>query len=149
MRRICLILVIVCCFFARPATAQVKAHINHVAIYIVDLAKTKSFYENVIGLDTIPEPFHDGKHAWYKIGPGIALHVIQGADQPKEYFLNNHICFSVSNTPAFVEKLKAKGVTYYNSKGVAGQITDRVDGVKQVWVKDPDGYYLEINDAKD
>jgi lactoylglutathione lyase len=149
MRRIILFFVIVCGLSSLPAAAQIKAHINHVAIFVVDLAKTKTFYDQVMGLDTIPEPFHDGKHIWYKIGPGVALHVIQGAEQPKEYFLNNHICFSVSNTPAFVEKLKARGIMYYNSKGVAGQITDRVDGVKQVWVKDPDGYYLEINDAKD
>jgi lactoylglutathione lyase len=27
--------------------------------------------------------------------------------------------------------------------------TTRVDGVQQIWLQDPDGYWVEINDAKD
>ena len=41
-----------------------KAKINHTAIYVVDLEKSGQFYHDIIGLDTIPEPFHDGKHIW-------------------------------------------------------------------------------------
>jgi len=130
------------------AGAQSKARLNHQAIYVVDLKKTMSFYGDVFQLDTLPEPFHDGKHAWYSIAPGVALHVIQGADKPKEYFLNNHMCFSVPSVPAFIEKLKPRNVTYYNSKAEPGIITTRVDGVKQIWVNDPDGYWIEVNDAK-
>lgn len=126
-----------------------RARINHIAIYVVDMKKTADFYSNIIGLDTIPEPFHDNKHVWYRIGPGASLHVIEGATQPKEYFLNNHICFSVQSVDAFVEKLKQNRIEWVNARGEKLQITTRVDGVKQVWVKDPDGYWLEINDAKD
>ncbi len=28
-------------------------------------------------------------------------------------------------------------------------ITTRVDNVKQIWLQDPDGYWIEINDAKE
>lgn len=124
------------------------ATLNHLAIYVVDLQKTVSFYNNVFQLDTIPEPFHDNKHAWYRIGPGVSLHVIQGAEKPKEYFLNNHMCFSVPSTTAFIEKLKAQHIPWTNAKGIVGEITTRVDGVMQIWVNDPDGYFIEVNDAK-
>jgi lactoylglutathione lyase len=134
--------------FTIAAGAQSKARLNHEAIFVVDLQKSMSFYSGVFQLDTIPEPFHDGKHAWYSIAPGVALHVIQGADKPKEYFLNNHMCFSVASVPDFIEKLKPRHVTYYNSKAEPGIITTRVDGVKQIWVNDPDGYWIEVNDAK-
>ncbi|NBV10164.1 MAG: VOC family protein, partial [Chitinophagia bacterium] len=44
------------CFFAIHANAQQsKAHINHTAIYVVDIQKTGDFYSNIIGLDTVPE----------------------------------------------------------------------------------------------
>ncbi len=131
-------------------SAQIKAKsvLNHVAIYVVDIEKTRSFYDALFGFDTLAEPFHDGKHIWYSIAPGVAMHVIQGAEKPKEYFLNQHTCFSVPNTEAFVQKLKANSVSYYNAKGVKGEITNRIDGVKQVWVTDPDGYWIEVNDAK-
>lgn len=134
--------------FAQTAASRPKAVLNHVAIYVVDLEKTRSFYSGVFQLDTIPEPFHDNRHIWYSIAPGVALHVIQGADTPKEYFLNNHICFSVPKTELFVGILQSRKIPYYNSKGVLGEITNRIDGVKQIWVKDPDGYWIEVNDAK-
>ena len=133
-----------------PTLAQTKpkALLNHVAIYVVDLEKTRSFYDEMFQLDTLPEPFHDGKHIWYSIAPGVAMHVIQGADKPKEYFLNQHTCFSVPSVEIFVEKLKARKSNWYNSKGVKDLVTTRVDGVKQIWVTDPDGYWIEVNDAK-
>ncbi len=125
-----------------------KAVLNHLAIYVVNLQKTGAFYSNIFQLDTIPEPFHDGKHIWYSIAPGVAMHVIQGAEKPKEYYQNNHMCFSVASVDAFVQKIKAQNISWVNAQGVAGQITNRVDGVKQIWVNDPDGYWIEVNDAK-
>lgn len=125
-----------------------KALLNHVAIYVVDLEKSKAYYNEVFQLDTIPEPFHDGKHAWYSIAPGVAMHVIQGAEKPREYYLNNHTCFSVPSVEAFIEKIKARNMEWFNSKGVKGIVTTRIDGVKQIWVNDPDGYWIEVNDAK-
>ena len=133
---------------AQTSSAKPKALLNHVAIYVVDLQKTTAFYDEMFGFDTIPEPFHDGKHTWYAIAPGVAMHVIQGAGKPKEYFLNQHTCFSVVSVDDFVAKLKAKNRHWYNSKGVIDIITTRIDGVKQIWVTDPDGYYIEVNDAK-
>lgn len=125
-----------------------KAVLNHLAIYVTNLQRTVDFYSNVFQLDTIPEPFHDNKHAWYSIAPGVALHVIAGADKPKEYFLNNHMCFSVASVDDFVARIRARNISWVNAKGEPGLITTRVDGVKQVWVNDPDGYFIEVNDAK-
>lgn len=136
-------------FLAGMASAQKpKAQLNHVAIYVVDLQKTNAFYQDMFQLDTIPEPFHDGKHIWYSIAPGVAMHVIQGAAKPKEYYQNNHICFSVPSLIVFVQKLKGLNKQWYDAGGNPGVITTRVDGVKQIWVTDPDGYWLEVNDAK-
>ncbi|NCI45265.1 VOC family protein [Sediminibacterium soli] len=145
-----LLLLFLLSFGAKAAFSQDnKAHINHVAVFVVSLQKSVDFYTNVMGLDTIPEPFHDNKHAWYRIGPGAALHVIEGAKEPKEYFLNNHMCFSVASVDGFVEKLKKHQIGWVNAKGEKMLVTTRVDGVKQIWINDPDGYWLEINDAKD
>ncbi len=142
-----LILLFVTCL--NTAVAQQKAHINHTAVYVVDLAASLAFYQNIIGLDTIPEPFHDGKHAWFKTGPGISLHIIQGAGVKKEYYKNQHTCFSVASVDAFIKLLTAKNIPFEDVKGNKNVITTRVDGVKQLWLQDPDGYWVEINDAKD
>lgn len=145
---------IVCCVLIMSCVLSSKAQspkprMNHVAIFVKDLRVTKNFYENIIGLDTIPEPFHDGKHAWYNLGPGIALHVIQGADSKKEYFKNQHTCLSVASVEAFTKVLLKNKVEFEDLKGAKNLITTRVDGIKQIWLRDPDGYWIEINDAKD
>jgi lactoylglutathione lyase len=126
----------------------VKPRLNHTAIYVQDLKATRNFYEKIIGLDSIPEPFHDGRHAWYQIGPGISMHVIQGAPERKEYYKNQHTCFTVPSVEAFVKKLKEHNIMYEDVVGNKNSITKRIDGVKQIWLQDPDGYWVEINDAK-
>ena len=126
-----------------------KAKINHTAVFVVNLEASRHFYQDVLGLDTIPEPFHDGKHAWFKTGIGIAMHVIQGAEVKKEYYKNQHTCFSVASVKAFTEILKQNNITWENVNGLKQAITTRIDGVQQIWLQDPDGYWVEINDAKD
>jgi lactoylglutathione lyase len=125
-----------------------KPRINHVAIFVKNIKATRFFYSQVIGLDSIPEPFHDGKHIWYTIGPGISLHVIEGATEKKEYFKNQHTCFSVNSVEAFATVLRKNNLTWEDRDGAKNSITTRVDGVKQLWLQDPDGYWVEINDAK-
>ena len=61
-----------------------KVHINHTAIFVIDINASGQFYSNIIGLDTVPEPFHDGKHIWYSTGTHTMLHVIAGATAKKE-----------------------------------------------------------------
>ncbi|MEY4812490.1 MAG: hypothetical protein RLZZ462_1363 [Bacteroidota bacterium] len=137
------------CFFAIHTNAQQsKAHINHTAIYVVDIQKTGDFYSNIIGLDTVPEPFHDGKHIWYSTGAHTMLHVIAGATAKKDYYKNQHTCFTVSDFNQFIKKLQALNWPYEDVAGNKNAITTRVDGVHQIWLQDPDGYWLEINDDK-
>lgn len=130
------------------AQSEAKARINHTAVFVKDIKASAYFYEQIIGLDTIPEPFHDGKHVWLRTGPGVALHIIEGATEKKEYYVNQHTCFSVPSVDAFVEKLKKNKLTWQDVKGDKMKITTRVDGIKQLWMQDPDGYWIEINDAK-
>ena len=67
-----------------------KVHINHTAIFVIDINASGQFYSNIIGLDTVPEPFHDGKHIWYSTGTHTMLHVIAGATAKKENYKNQH-----------------------------------------------------------
>jgi lactoylglutathione lyase len=128
---------------------QAKTHINHTAVYVINVKASTEFYKNIIGLDTVPEPFHDGKHTWFKTGPGTALHVIQGAEAKKEYYKNQHTCFSVPSVEDFTKLLTDKNIPFEDVKGTKNAVTTRIDGVKQLWLQDPDGYWIEINDAKD
>ena len=129
--------------------SQQKVLLNHIAVYVVDLKISTAFYKDIIGLDTIPEPFHDGRHTWFSVGVKSHLHVISGATAKTAHDKNAHLCFSVASVPEFVKVLEKNKVEYENWAGEKMAITNRVDGVKQIYFKDPDGYWIEINDAKE
>jgi lactoylglutathione lyase len=134
---------------ATMVTAQKQEiTVNHIALYVEDLARSVAFYKNIIGLDTVPEPFKDGMHAWFAIGGGLTLHIIQGKKEKVEQYRNTHTCYSVAEMDAFVKHLVSSGIIYEDVKGNPGSITTRVDGMKQIYFKDPDGYWIEVNNDK-
>ena len=53
------------------------SYVNHTTIYVVDMNKSADFYEKALMLQRIPEPFHDGRHIWMKIGDHVQLHIVQ------------------------------------------------------------------------
>jgi len=139
-----LLLIITC------TVAQTKPvmKINHLAVYVTDLKVSSNFYRQGLGLDSIPAPFHDGKHVWLDLGFGASLHIISGASEKKQYFQNNHICLSTDNLDQFKSTLAQKKMTWYNAGGEKGKTTTRQDGISQIWIQDPDGYWLEINNDR-
>jgi len=128
------------------ATAQQKKPaLNHIAVYVINLQKSTSFYKDIVGLDTIPEPFHDGKHTWFRVAEHSHLHIISGATSVTVHDKNSHLCFSVPSVEAFIETLNKAGIPYEDWKGNKQSVTLRVDGIKQIYFQDPDGYWIEIN----
>ena len=125
---------------------QPEFSLNHIAVYVHDLKKSTEFYKNVLQLEQIPEPFKDGRHSWFSIGAHSQLHLIQGAPQTTQHDKNTHLCFSVKSVDDFVKRLDKYGVERVNWVGDSKEPNVRVDGVKQIYFQDPDGYWLEIND---
>ena len=141
-------------FFATTAlqvtanAQQKKPLLNHIALSVKDLARSTAFYSQIIQIDTIPEPFHDGKHTWYKIAEHSHLHLIQYNDGIIVPAKGTHLCFSVASIEEVIKRLEKNNVPYSNWAGENKTVTTRVDGVKQIYFQDPDGYWIEINDDK-
>lgn len=139
-------LVLLSGFIFSVQAQKVPTRVNHIAFSVHDLQKSTNFYLQLIGLDSIPEPFHDGRHTWFSIGDKSHLHLIQNPGPIIKPEKNKHLCFRVPSVDAFVSKLVKAGVSYEDWLGKKNSITIRVDKVKQVYLQDPDGYWLEIND---
>ena len=122
--------------------------LNHIAIHVADLSRSVHFYGQVLGLREIEEPFKDGLHAWFEIGEGTSAHLIEELElaPPVEKSKTNHLCFSVSSMENFIEKLNLVTWPFENWAGERGKIHIRPDGIRQIFFKDPDGYWLEVND---
>src|SRR6476620_4044653 len=109
------ILLVVSALFVASVNYHSKAPIlNHIAVSVHDLAKSTSFYREMIGIDTMDNPFKDGKRVWFKIGEHAQLHLILGNSPIKEHDKNNHLCFSVSSIEKLIEKLDRSNINYTN-----------------------------------
>ena len=130
--------------------AQVKQKhvLNHIDLYVFDLKKSTQFYKDVLQLDITPEPFKDGKHTWFKLGDYSQLHLIEGAKKITPHEKSSHICFSVKSVNEFMVLLDKYQIDRINMKGDSKSPTVRPDGVSQIYFQDPDGYWVEVNDAK-
>lgn len=124
---------------------EVQLKLNHIAIYVHELKQSTDFYEDVLMLTRIEEPFKDGRHTWFTLGDAGQLHLIQGADANIKRDKNDHLCFSVRSIDDFIANLDKHNIEYTNWPGTAKAPTVRVDGVKQVYFQDPDGHWIEIN----
>jgi lactoylglutathione lyase len=129
--------------------AQKKSPIlNHIAVYVYNLEKSTAFYRDIVQIDTMPEPFHDGRHTWFKIGEHSQLHLISGAKEITTHDKNSHLCFSVTSMDEFISRLHTNHIPFESWAGLVDKPTLRVDGVKQIYFKDPEGFWVEVNDDK-
>ncbi len=58
-------------------------------------------------------------------------------------------CFSVASVEKFTKLLKKMNIAREDRDGNVIAIITRPDCVKQVWLTDPYGYLVEVNDAKE
>jgi len=149
IRTFCIVLAMLA-FINQKTMAQKKspAVLNHIAVYVSSLTQSTQFYESVFDLKIIPEPFKDGKHTWFSLGHAGQLHLIEGEKANQQFDRNNHLCFSVADINEFIKELQSASIKFESWAGESGGITHRADGVKQIYFKDPDGHWLEVNDAK-
>jgi lactoylglutathione lyase len=131
-----------------PSAEKDPVVLNHIAVYVYNLQASTAFYDTILHIKKIPEPFHDGKHTWYSLGAAGQLHLIQGADKDIKRNKNDHFCFSVNSIEDFISNLDKHKIEYTNWPGTAKAPTVRVDGVKQIYFQDPDGHWIEINNDR-
>jgi lactoylglutathione lyase len=136
----------VCMLMISPILMAQQTKITHIAVYVKDLKRSSEFYKNVFGFPEIDEPFKDGLHTWLDIGNNTSMHLIQAPWEPITINKINHICFSVPSMDDFVKNLAQLKIEYEDWPGNKNKINIRPDGIKQIYVKDPDGYWIEIND---
>jgi lactoylglutathione lyase len=132
---------------AQSALPKPAPEFDHTAVHVRDLAKSAEFYEKVIGLERIDEPFKDGQHVWFRIGAHEQLHVIGGAKSAAQQEIGVHFAFRVKSLSDFTAHLDNMHVKYGSYDGKE-KITNRPDGARQIYLQDPDGYWIEVNDGK-
>ncbi|AHM58860.1 Glyoxalase/bleomycin resistance protein/dioxygenase [Flammeovirgaceae bacterium 311] len=111
--------------------------LNHVAIYVKDLEVSIRFYQDLLELEAIARPAFNFPGAWFRLGGHQELHLIGKREEPLTLHRQHHFALKVKSALEAEALLKKKGVAYMGPK-------PRPDGATQIFIKDPDGYHIEL-----
>jgi len=127
----------------------VPHRLQHCGLIVADLERSRLFYSGALGLEEVPRPRNfvfEG--AWFQVGDD-QLHLLVegettsragGADPGPSATvgLANHIALEVDDLEGSVGRLDKHGVA------LIGGPMPRGDGYDQVFIRDPDGYVIEL-----
>jgi len=112
----------------------------HASLLVADLARSRGFYEGVLGLKPSPaRPQMSFDGVWYDIG-GTQIHLIclPNPDpveaRPAHGGRDRHTALGVRDFAALTARLDSDGLTYTLSQS----------GRRALFVRDPDGNALEL-----
>lgn len=116
-------------------------HYLHTGLIIADLARSRVFYEGLLGLKPdLKRPEREFAGVWYDIGPN-QIHLMEvdnpyaGVQRPAHGGRDIHLAMHVKSLDDVVEALEAAGIPYSKSKS----------GRAALFCRDPDGNALEFS----
>ncbi|HMB62372.1 MAG TPA: VOC family protein [Eudoraea sp.] len=121
---------------------------DHYSFIVKDLVKTGDFYADILGLAEIPHPANSPGFRWFSIHGNSQLHLIGKDSVAMEHSKSVHLCLATQNLDALMAHLRANKVPFWDWPGQENAVTDRADGVRQIYIKDPENNWVEINTAE-
>ena len=122
--------------------------LQHTTLVVSNFAESKRFYTEILGLKDLNANWLPKNQMFISLGNNLELHVgeVPGVEIKPSSF--NHFAISTNDLDGYLKYLESKGVSYSSLGGEQEKlIYKRPDGVRQTFIQDPDGYWIEINDA--
>jgi catechol 2,3-dioxygenase-like lactoylglutathione lyase family enzyme len=109
--------------------------LDHCSVIVTDVAKSRQFYRDVLGLKEIAAPkTFDFVALWFDLGGGQTLHLLL---KPKPDTISpRHFALHVDDARAAREQLR--------QKGLAIDETTEIPHCDRFFIRDPDGNRIEI-----
>ena len=120
---------------------------NHLALAVVDVNTSMAFYQRIFNFKEIENTASKSKTRWLSLGDGKELHIIPRPEAKVKTVKAVHIAFSTNDFDAFITHIAALNIPYFDWSGTPNTFNTRDDGVKQLYFQDPNGYWIEVNDA--
>jgi len=126
---------------------EFKLTFNHQALPVKKLQETGDFYIHILGFEEMEVTASQANpKRWIRNHEGKQLHLISSEDGTPNTIVN-HIAFSTHNLEAVIAHLRNNKIDYWTDEGQKNVIRIRKDGVRQVKIQDPEGHWIEINEA--
>jgi len=124
----------------------VELRLDHIALLVKDLAESVAFYTGVLRFKEVVNPMGGTEIRWFEIGPNVRIHMQAGDFGATHVQKRTHFAFSARDLDETLAHLQKHGVAYSDMKGTPGAVNVRPDGMRAVFLQDPNGYWIEIND---
>ncbi|MFS4447834.1 VOC family protein [Maribacter sp. 2307UL18-2] len=121
---------------------------DHQSIVVKDVNVSADFYGSILGLKETPHPDNPPTIRWFVVSGNSHVHLIQRDFVPFEKNKSMHLCLSTQDLDGVIAHLEANHITYWDWPGKKNAVTTRTDKVRQIYIQDPDGYWIEINTAE-
>jgi catechol 2,3-dioxygenase-like lactoylglutathione lyase family enzyme len=125
------------------APIQVRS-LDHVTIVVKDLAATRRFYVEALGMKEVQRPGFSFAGQWFQAG-ATQIHTIleyegsgRAGNGAGDNSRGHHFAFVVDDAEACARRLTELGVAMISPPRI------RPDGAVQVFVQDPDGHLVEL-----
>ncbi len=120
---------------------------DHVTIICADLAATRRFYVDFLGLTEVERPAFKFPGLWFQLR-NAQIHATQQTPEAgkagwaeqgaKVVSRGHHIAFAVDDVSEALKSVECHGVR------IASPLQQRPDGCKQAYLYDPDGHVVEL-----
>ena len=128
-------------FAQNDAKIEVVKH-NHVALHVKDIAASTKFYKEVMGLEPVAVPDSlKAIRSWFKLGADQQIHLLAGRNfEVKNDRNGGHFALFVTSIAGAEKYLTQHKMNFHKQV--------RFDGAVQIYLADPDGYLIELNEVK-
>ncbi len=121
-------------------------HLDHVSLRVRDIAISTQFYVDVFGWPIVRTSGDPVTGQWLGIGGTDTLHLNQGDMNGTTVTKDNHLAVRIDGLDAFLTRLTSLGITYYDWVNTPNTIGHHPAGFRQIYIQDPNAYWVEIND---
>ena len=119
---------------------------DHIALSVKDVDESVDFYQKVLQLKEIKNTASNSKTRWLLLDEEKQLHLI-----PRNFNVKTnkavHFALSTTDIESFIKHLVKLKIDYSDWLNTPNKDYIRKDGIKQVYFQDPNGYWIEVNDA--
>lgn len=132
-------------FIQAQDTPPVSIIFNHISLSVKDVNRSADFYKSVLQLKEITNRTEVEGIRWFSLGDNLELHLISTLKDPVTINKAVHFAVSTPDFTQFVKQLDKMHIDYSDWPGSRHKITTRADGIRQIYIQDPDGYWIEVN----
>lgn len=109
-------------------------HIDHVSVIITDVARSRHFYRDILGLKEMAKPrTFDFVALWFDLGNQQLHLLLKGKPDQRSA---RHFALFIKDVPA--------ARAYFRERGIPIEETTVIPGADRFFVYDPDGNRIEL-----